>query len=146
MKVGKDYIGISTAFFCHDGQGNFLFHKRGPKCRDERGKWDNGGGQHEFGITMAENVLKELKEELSCDGEINETLPAVDIFREHDGVQTHWLMVGHIVKVNPKDVKSGEPGKIEELSWFTLDNLPEPLHPGAEKAFKNYSEYFDKYR
>ncbi|HEY4495194.1 MAG TPA: hypothetical protein VI998_04000 [Patescibacteria group bacterium] len=28
MKLGIDYIGISTPFYCNDGQGCFLLHKR----------------------------------------------------------------------------------------------------------------------
>ena len=56
MKPGIDYIGVSTPFYCHDGQGNFLFHKRSQKCRDEQGRWDTGSGKLEFGLTVEENV------------------------------------------------------------------------------------------
>jgi len=28
MISGIDYIGITTPFYCNDGKGNFLFHKR----------------------------------------------------------------------------------------------------------------------
>ena len=52
MKPGIDYIGVSTPFYCHDGQGNFLFHKRSQKCRDEQGRWDTGSGKLEFGLTV----------------------------------------------------------------------------------------------
>ena len=32
---GVDYIGVTTAMFCHDGQGNFLLNQRSQHCRDE---------------------------------------------------------------------------------------------------------------
>lgn len=44
MKKGEDYIGIAVTFLCHDGNGNFLFNKRGANCRDENGRWDHGSG------------------------------------------------------------------------------------------------------
>jgi hypothetical protein len=68
MNPGIDYVGITTVFFCHDGKGNFLFHKRSNKCRDEHGRWDLGSGklEHgrwdlgsgklEHGLTLRENV------------------------------------------------------------------------------------------
>ena len=93
MRPGIDYVGITTIFFCHDGKGNFLFHKRSDKCRDEHGRWDTGSGKLEHGLTLRENVLKEIEEEYGCVGVIDEELPPLDIFREHNGEKTHWLAV-----------------------------------------------------
>src|SRR4051812_21604994 len=118
MKPGIDYIGISTPFYCNDGQGNFLFHKRGKNSRDEQGKWDPGGGKLEFGLTLEENVLKEVLEEYNCKGIIQEALPAHTVLRELDGKKTHWLAIPFFVKVNREEVKNNEPEKIEELGWF----------------------------
>ena len=61
MKIGIDCIGISTSFYCHDGEGKWLLHKRSDKCRDEKGTWDSGGGKVEVGLTLDENVLKEIQ-------------------------------------------------------------------------------------
>lgn len=98
MKLGIDYIGISTPFFCNDGNGNFLFQKRGKKARDERGTWDCGSGAVEHGSTLEENVLREVFEEYGCKGEIQEQLPPHDFFREFNGVKTHWLAVPFLLK------------------------------------------------
>ena len=145
MKPGIDYIGIATPFYCNDGKGNFLFHKRSDKCRDEQGKWDTGSGQLEFGLIPKENVLKEVFEEYGYKGEIQEQLPAYSIFREHNGEKTHWLVIPFFVKINPKEAKNNEPDKIDEIGWFTLDNLPEPLHTGFSFSFNKYREHFEKY-
>jgi hypothetical protein len=32
MKKGVDYIGVTVVFACHDGEGNYLFAKRGKNC------------------------------------------------------------------------------------------------------------------
>jgi 8-oxo-dGTP diphosphatase len=145
MKPGIDYIGISTPFYCNDGKGNFLFHKRSFKCRDEQGMWDAGGGKLEFGLTPEENVLKEVEEEYGCKGQIQEGLQAHTILRKLDGIKTHWLAVPFFVLVNPMDVKNNEPAKIEELGWYRLDKLPTPLHSGFKYTFEHYKSIFYKY-
>ena len=146
MKPGIDYIGITTPFYCNDGKGNFIFHKRSKNCRDEQGKWDAGSGQLEIGHTPEENVLKEVFEEYGCKGEIQEQLPAHSIFREFNGVKTHWLAISFFIKVDPAEVKNNEPDKIEEIKWFRLDNLPKPLHTGFLFTFNNYKKNFNKYK
>lgn len=144
-KIGFDYIGVTTAFYCHDGKGNILMHKRSKECRDEHGRWDSGCGKLEFGVSLEENVLKEIQEEYGCKGVIDEQVPAHDFFREENGKTVHWLVVPFVVKVNPEEVINGEPHKIEELGWFSIKNLPEPLHTGFAYTFNRYKDIFGKY-
>ncbi len=145
MNIGIDYIGITTPFYCHDGKGNILMHKRSNQCRDEKGRWDAGSGKLEHNLSLEENVLQEVFEEYGCKGKIEEQLPAHDIFREQDGINTHWIAVPFIIKVDPVEVKNGEPHKIDEIGWFTLNSLPEPLHTGFSYTLKKYREIFRKY-
>lgn len=145
MKPGVDYIGISTPFYCTDGTGQFVLHKRSKNCRDEHGRWDPGGGKFEFGSTLEENVLREVLEEYGCRGEILEQLSPQNVLREWDGQKTHWLAIPFFIKVNPEDVKINEPEYADDLGWFTLDTLPHPLHTAFEKALIRYKEYFEKY-
>ena len=146
MDIGIDYVGISTPFYCNDGKGHFLLHKRSVNTRDEHGRWDPGSGKLEFGMQLEENVLKEVAEEYGCAGIIQEQLPAHTILREWNGKKTHWLAVPFFVKVDPKEAKNNEPHKIDEIGWFTLDDLPQPLHSGFQYTFNRYKTFFDKYR
>jgi len=145
MKIGLDYVGITTPFYCHDGKGNILMHKRTTECRDEHGRWDAGSGKLEFGLTLQENVLQEVFEEYGCKGVIERGLPPIDIFREHEGQKTHWLAIPFFVRVNPNEVINGEPHKIEEIKWFPINDLPEPLHTGFASGFNKYKKYFEEY-
>lgn len=145
MKIGFDYIGITTPFYCHNGNGKLLMHKRTNKCRDEHNKWDAGSGKLEFGLSLEENVLKEILEEYGCSGLIEEQMPPQDIFRDQNGLKTHWVAIPFFIKVNPLEVKNNEPEKMEQLGWFSIDNLPEPLHTGFAHSLKNYRHYFEKY-
>lgn len=55
-------------------------------------------------------------------------LGAHNILREHKGRQTHWISLIFLAKVNPKDVRVGEPEYIDDIGWFSMDNLPSPMH------------------
>lgn len=142
VKAGEDYIAISTPFYCNDGNGNFLLHKRSKNCRDEQGKWDPGGGRLEFGLTPEENVLKEVGEEYGCKGVIQKSIPSHTILRINNGKKTHWIVFPFFIKVKKSEVKINEPDKIDELGWFRLTNLPKPLHSGFSWTLKHYKKYF----
>ncbi len=145
MKPGHDYIGVSVAFFCHDGQGNFVLHKRSQNCRDEQGRWDTGGGKMEFGETPEETLSRELLEEYGCTGIIEEVLPPNSCLREQNGVKTHWLILPYVVKVNRSEVKMNEPESMDEIGWFTLSNLPKPLHSGGAHDIELNFDKLKKY-
>lgn len=132
---GIDHIGVSASFVVHDGQGQILLQKRGPKARDEQGRWDIGGGAIEFGETVEEAVRREIREELCCEVLEVAFLTVYDAHREHDGHKTHWIAIIYAVKVDPSTVRIGEPHKIEQIGWFTANNLPSPLHSQFQKSF-----------
>jgi 8-oxo-dGTP diphosphatase len=147
MKIGIDSIGVSTSFYCHDIKGNWLLHKRSEKCRDEQGVWDSGGGKLEFGLTLEQNVLKEIREEYGCEASIEQELPAITLLRQsQDGIASHWIIIPFILRIdNCNDVKIGDPEKMAEIGWFSLNNLPHPLHSGFIKTMKLYKAIFDGY-
>lgn len=142
MKAGEDYIAITTPFYCNDGKGNFLFHRRSKNCRDEQGRWDPGGGKLEFGLTPEENVLKEVKEEYGCEGVIQKRIPPHTIIRRNNGKKTHWIAFPFFIKVKRSEVEINEPKKMDEIGWFKLNKLPKPLHTGFKRTFKHYSKHF----
>ena len=140
MKKGEDFIGVCVTYFCHDGNGNFLFNKRSQNCRDEIGNWDCGGGGMELGDTVEDTLKKEIKEEYCTDVLDYEFLGFMDVHREHNGVKTHWIALDHKVLVDREKVKNGEPHKFEEIGWFRLGKLPSPIHsqlPNFLDIYKN---------
>ena len=145
MRPGFDYIGVTTAFYCHDGEGRFLLHRRGPKARDERGKWDFGAGEMEFGETPVEAVMREVREEYGCQGWIDEMLPPHSVIREIEGEKIHWLAIPFIVRVNPKSVKIVDTSKIDDWGWYQIKFLPSPLHPGPQITLDRHREIFNRY-
>jgi 8-oxo-dGTP pyrophosphatase MutT (NUDIX family) len=144
-RAGVDYVGVTTSFYCHDGEGNFVFALRNKNCRDEHGRWDPGAGGLDVENTLEENVLKEVMEEYGCRGIVEEWLPPITLFREHEGQKTHWLAIGAFVRVNREDVKIMETHKFDNLIWRSLSDLPEPLHSGFQYHFNEQFDIFKKY-
>jgi len=139
MKKGEDYTGVTVVYACHDGKGNYLLNKRGANCRDEQGTWDPGGGGVDFGDTVEGTLRKEIKEEYCADVLGYEFLGFRDVHRIHNKKRTHWIALDFKVLIDPAQVKNGEPHKLDELSWFTLDTLPEPL-------YSQYPFFLEKYK
>jgi 8-oxo-dGTP diphosphatase len=139
MQKGIDYTGIAIVYFCHDGEGNIVFNKRGNNCRDEQGTWDIGGGGLDLGDTVKDTLFKEIKEEYCTDVLEYEFLGYRDVHREHNGKKTFWVMLDFKVLVDKNLVKNGEPHKLDEVTWFTLDTLPKPL-------FSQLPNFLEKYK
>ncbi len=138
MKIGVNFPGITVSYFCHDGNGNFLMQKRGVNCRDEHGNWDFGGGGVDFGDSVMKTLHKEIKEELGVNVLESEFLGYKDVMREHNGAKTHWVALHFKVLVDREKVKNNEPHKFDEIGWFTLNDLPEPLHSQIPNFLEEY--------
>jgi len=129
MKRGVDFIGVTCVFFCHDGEGNLLMHKRSDNCRDEQGRWDCGGGSLKVGEDPIDAVKREIKEEYCADAEEIQFVTMTNVLRtREDGVQTHWIALVHTAKVDPSQVQIGEPTEMDDIGWFKPDGFPEPMH------------------
>lgn len=146
MKAGADYIAVAVTFICNDGKGNFVFHKRSNNCRDEKGRWDWGGGRLEFGETLDEAVLREVQEEYGVVGKIQEQLSAFSAVWVEDGIKVHWVKIPFFIKIDVKKARIMEPDKATEIGIFTLDNLPRPLHSGVHATMSRNKKCFEKYK
>ena len=138
LKKGVDYTGVTISFFCHDGEGNFVMHRRNENCRDEHGRWDFGGGGLEFGETFEQCLIREIKEEYGTEPINFERIGVDEIFREHEGRPTHWVSIRYKAKVEREKVINNEPHKHDELTWVTLDALPSPLHSQLMSELEKY--------
>lgn len=140
MRKGFDFIGVCVSFYCHDGQGNYVFHKRSEKCRDEHGHWDCGGGGIKFGESIEDAVRREVREEYGTEVLEMEPVGHSDVFRTIDGEASHWIAFRFKVLVSRDKVINNEPEKHSELGWFTLDNLPTPLHSQIPHELEMYKD------
>jgi 8-oxo-dGTP diphosphatase len=140
MKKGVDFTAITVSFVCHDGKGNYLMEKRSTNCRDEHGAWDFGGGSLEIGEKIEDCLKKELKEELGVEPIEYKFLGYLDLFRNLNGEDTHWVSLEFLVLIDPSKVVNGEPHKFDEIKWFRLDTLPSPLHSVAPIILEKFKD------
>lgn len=119
--------GVSCVFVCHDGGGRVLLARRSAGARDEPGTWDCGAGALEFGETFEVAVAREVGEEYGVRPLGIERIGVRNVLRG-DPVDSHWVAVVFAVRVEPGEVRIGEPHKFDALGWFGQDALPAPLH------------------
>ena len=106
MKQGIDYIGVTVCFYCHDGKSNLLLNKRSQNCRDEKGRWDCGGGAIKFGETWEQGVRREIKEEYGTEVIDYSFLGNREVLREQEGRRTHWISFDFKVLIDKSKVNS----------------------------------------
>jgi NAD+ diphosphatase len=100
----------------------------------EKGKWDILGGFVDAGETIEECVVREMKEETGLDVKIKKYLGSVaDVY---DGRPSLPVMIEvEMISNNQKPVAQDD---VEELRWFSLDEIPSDL------AFKNVGKTINK--
>lgn len=134
---GVSFVGVTTCFICHDGDGRIFMAKRSERARDERGTWDIGGGGLDWGLTARGNVIKEIQEEYAATPIKVVFLGYRDVFRTlPSGESTHWLALDFAAHVDPNEVRINEPDKFDDCGWFTVNQLPAPLHSQILNTFK----------
>lgn len=115
--------------------------KRSNEARDECGRWDVGGGGLKWGVSAEQNLIREVEEEYGVTPKNVRFLGYRDAFRELEGGSpTHWLALDFLVEVRRDKLHIAEPEMFDESGWFTLDDLPQPLHSQLPEAFHKYKD------
>jgi len=139
-RPGLDYVGVCVVFICHDGRGSFVMARRGAAARDERGRWDIGGGAVELGQTVEAALDAEVRQEYGASCAEKRFLSFRDVIRPGEDGSTHWLALDFAVLVDRAQVRNNEPHKLDEVGWFTLSRLPAPLHSALPAFLARYRE------
>jgi len=126
VKSGKDYIGLGVGAIIHDGAGRVLLLKRAESLDASRstvGLWSNPGGEVEFGETVEAAALREAREELGVEIEIEQTIGCSDQILPKSRV--HWHLVAFLARIARGEPRIMEPEKSDDLAWFDVSALPE---------------------
>ena len=62
------------------------------------------------------------------------------MFREHEGVSTHWIAFRYKVLVDRDKVINNEPEKHSELLWTTIDKIPSLMHSQVGPEIEVYKD------
>lgn len=128
LKPGKDYIGVGVgAVILKDKKILLLLRKKSP----ESGCWTIPGGKVEFGETVEEAILREVKEEINAEGKIIAPLGVTNHILKEEG--THFVSPRFLVELL-EEPRNMEPESHEDMKWFPIDNLPENVTMTTQKA------------
>jgi len=89
MKKGIDYIGVGAGAMIFNSGGKVFLAQRGPKARNESGKWDFPGGSLEFGEKAEDAIQREIKEEFGINIEVLQLLDVIDHIIPEEN--QHWV-------------------------------------------------------
>lgn len=98
------------------------------------GYYDLAPGHLEYGEPFEQCAVREAREEHGVDiAEADLVLAAT--FVSNYGDDVHYINVIYEVQKFTGKPKIGEPGKIDDLRWFSPDTLPEKMTVGAQIFF-----------
>ena len=129
---------VGVGVLVMNGEGKVLLLKR--KGSHGSGLWGGTGGHLE---SFADCAKRETLEEAGI--EINNVrFLCVSNFQDH--APKHYVDIGLMADLLSGEPKIMEPDKCDEMGWFDIDSLPEPLFgmmPNYVKAYKTGEQYFD---
>ena len=119
MKKGVDYIGVGVGVALFNDEGKMLITKRGQKAQNDRGKWEIPGGAVEYGETLEDAAVREIKEENDVDIEVVELLGIYNHLLKEEG--QHWVAPTFVCRHVGGEPKIMEPDKCEAVGWYSVD-------------------------
>ncbi len=140
MIAGRDYIGVGVGAMVFNEAGKVFLAQRGPKATNERGFWEFPGGSVEYGEILVAAIKREFFEEYEMEIEVIELLGVSDHILPEEN--QHWVSPTFIARHMGGTPKIIEPEKCNNISWFSLSALPEPL---SVISVDNLRDYRSKY-
>lgn len=137
FRKGIDYIGVGSGAMIFNNIDQVFLAQRGPKARNEQGKWDFPGGSVEFGEKCEDAVIREIKEEYGFKIEIIELLEVVNHILPAE--KQHWVSPTFIAKYKSGQPKILEPTKCSQIKWINLKEInPKTLTIASQSDLKTY--------
>ena len=99
------------------------------------GKYSLVSGHLDGNETVFEAVVREAFEEANLIINKKDLIPAVVIHRKSD---VEYIDFFFVVNKWTGEPTINEPEKCDDLSWFSVDDLPDNLLPFIKDAIKNY--------
>ncbi|MFZ1075055.1 MAG: NUDIX domain-containing protein [Minisyncoccia bacterium] len=103
------------------------------------GEWAFPGGHVEFGETVFQTAVREVKEETDLNVGECKLISVCDEMRYIKTDNKHYLNMGVLGIIASGEPKVMEPQKCKEWKWFPLDSLPKNLFESTERTLRNFN-------
>lgn len=102
----------------------------------EPDSWCLPGGKQEYGETIFEGAVREVKEETNLD------IAKLELFGAVDDIQPgkHFVTLWVLAREADGELKVTEPQKQDAWEWFALNALPQNLYSPSRKFLNSYLE------
>ena len=138
MSDNKPNVRVGCGALIINDKGEALLLKRDVKSRDEYGYWSQPGGGVEFGETIKEAIVREIKEEVGVEIELIKFLSYTD--QNYLSKNEHWVSISYLAKIISGEPTNMEPEKHAQMKWFSLSDLPKKLSRTTEESVRAYLE------
>jgi len=138
MRPGVDYIGVGVGAIITNQNGLVFLARRGKKARNEVGCWEFPGGQVNFGETLADSLVREIREEFDIHIRLGPLMDVVDHILPEEN--QHWVSPTYICTLESGQPRILEPDKCSEINWFALDEIPDDLSKISKINLEHYRE------
>jgi 8-oxo-dGTP diphosphatase len=139
VRRGMDYIGVGVGAIIVDEAKRVFLAKRGAKAQNERGLWEFPGGAVEFGETLHDALIREIREEYGITIVVDDMLTVTDHILPAE--KQHWVSPSYICRIVEGEPTIQEPEKCAEIGWFALDAIPGELTQVTRHDLELYREY-----
>ena len=140
MKKGIDYIGVGTGAIIFNKDGALFLAKRGKEARNEKHKWEFPGGSVEFGETLENALVREVREEFGFVIKVIQLLDVVNHILPKE--KQHWVSPTYLCSYRSGEPCILEPHKCEEIGWFSLNKIPvNDLTMASQKSLVSLKKY-----
>lgn len=123
LKEPMAYVAVQG--IAVDPRGHFLMIHRGPNLRSARDCWSLPGGLHDIGLTVEENIVRELEEEVGL-GALPGNAQVLGCYENitddgEDGQSWHWFVV--VLSVLVDDVRAAVNREPDKHDGMRTDHL-----------------------
>jgi len=140
MKKGIDYIGVGAGAIIFNKEGKIFLAKRGAEARNETHRWEFPGGGVEFGETLENALVREIREEFGFVVDVVQLLDVVNHILPEE--KQHWVSPTYLCRYKNGKPSIKEPLKCEEIGWFNIDAIPsKDLSRASQKSLQSLRKY-----
>ena len=95
----------------------------------------------EFGETLAQALMREIREEYGIEISVGRLLDVADHILPEEG--QHWVSPSYICTISSGEAAILEPGKCTGIGWFNVNQVPEELTRITQLNLAHYRQLIE---